>query len=175
MQVPRRNSVWLCVSACLLSAAWVGIAQTTAGSISGRVVDAQEAAIPHAKVSVKNTATNATYEASTDLQGHFVFPVVLPGTYVLDIESQGFKKFEQQNVVVNANSALSVGTLQLQVGQVVQTVEVTAAGEQLQTDTAQRSDTIVGTQLHNIEVNGRSPLLTIPRRPIFLTTPPANW
>ena len=149
------------MSICLLSASWTDRAQTTAGSISGRVVDVQQGAVPHAKVGVKNTAANASYEAVTDQQGRFVFPVVLPGTYVLDIESPGFKKFEQQNVVVNADSALSVGTLQLEVGQVVQTVEVTAAGEQLQTDTAQRSDTIVGTQLHNIEVNGRSPLFML--------------
>lgn len=161
MQLPRRSSAWLVLSISLLCASWAGRAQTTAGSISGRVVDAQQAAIPHAKITVTNTATNATYQAVTDLQGHFVMPVVLPGTYILDIENPGFKKFEQQNVVVNANSALSVGTLELQVGQVVQTVEVTAAGEQLQTDTAQRSDSIVGTQLHNIEVNGRSPLFML--------------
>ena len=161
MQLSWRSTTLLLLSCFLSGVPGVMRAQTTAGSISGSIVDPSKGGIPHAAVTIKNTATNATYQTVSDSQGGFVFPVVLPGTYTLDVQSPGFKKFEQSSIVLNANSALNVGTLQLQVGQIVQTVEVTAQGEQLQTDTAERSESIVGTQLHNVEVNGRSPLFML--------------
>ena len=144
-----------------LTASAPACAQTTAGSITGSVVDPQQAGVPGAKVTIRNTATNAAYTADTDRSGRFAFPVLLPAVYALEVERSGFKKFEQSNVVLNANSALNVGTLQLQVGQLSQSVEVVAQGAQLETETAQRSEDIVGTQLQNIEVNGRSPLFML--------------
>ena len=161
MQPSKRSALLLLLSAVLLVTPGPIRAQTTAGSISGSVVDPSKGGVPHANVTIKNEGTNTSYSAVTDAQGLFVFPVVLPGTYTLAVESPGFKKFQQSNLVLNANSALNVGTLQLEVGQVVQTVEVTAQGEQLQTETAERSESIVGAQLHNIEVNGRSPLFML--------------
>lgn len=121
-------------------------------------MDPQQAGIPDAKVAVTNAATKAAYTAETDRQGRFVFPVLLPAVYALEVQDTGFKKFEQSDIVLNANSALNVGAIQLQVGELSQTIEVTAQGAQLETETAQRSEDIVGRQLHNIEVNGRSPL-----------------
>jgi len=155
------RALFMLLSFMALAASGTASAQTTAGSITGSVVDPQQAGVPSAKITIKNAATNAVYTTETDRQGRFVFPVLLPAVYGLEVQASGFKKFEQANVVLNANSALNVGTLPLQVGAVSDTIEVTAQGAQLETETAQRSEDIVGTQLHNIEVNGRSPLFML--------------
>lgn len=131
-------------------------AQTISGSISGTVLDAQGAVVPQATVTATNTDQNTSVSTATDDVGRFVFPQLLPATYKLTVEKAGFKKFEQQNVVLNANTNLSVGNITLQLGPVAQTVEVVAQGTQLQTETAEHGTSIVGTQLQNIQVNGRS-------------------
>ena len=60
--------------------------------------------------------------------------------------------------MLNANDEISVGPLRLELGDTLQTVEVHAQGVEFKTEGGERSDSIVGEQLQNIEVNGRSPL-----------------
>jgi hypothetical protein len=145
----------------LLASSFAGWSQTTSGSVSGTVVDPQNAPIPNAKVTASNTATNAISMTYTDNSGHFVFPALLPSTYTVDVVMQGFKTFEQTGLTLNANGALAVGTIQLQVGTIKESIQVEAQGQQVETDTAQLSDSIVGKQLQNIQVNGRSPLFML--------------
>ena len=130
--------------------------QTISGSISGTILDPQGAVVPLASVTARNVEQSTSVSTTTDNAGNFVFPQLLPATYALTIEKAGFKKFEQRNVVLNANTNVSVGNITLQVGAVAQTVEVVAQGAQLQTETAEHGTSIVGTQLQNIQVNGRS-------------------
>ncbi len=60
--------------------------------------------------------------------------------------------------LLNAFTSLAVGNITLEVGGLAQTVEVTAQGLQVNTENAQISTNIVGTQIQNIEVDGRTPL-----------------
>jgi hypothetical protein len=120
------------------------------------VIDAQGATVPDATVSARNTGQNTLTTVRTDVSGNFLFTQMLPATYAISIERQGFNKYVQANVVLTANTSISVGTITLQVGAVGETVSVVAQGEQLQTETAERGTSIVGTQIANIQVNGRS-------------------
>ncbi|MFN7995917.1 MAG: carboxypeptidase regulatory-like domain-containing protein [Bryobacteraceae bacterium] len=133
-------------------------AQTTAGSITGTLLDPTGAVVSGASVVAVNTDQNARTETKTDDGGRFVFPMLPPGHYSVTAESSGFKKLERLNVVLNANSVVPLGNLQLEVGAVTSTVQVEGQGLQVQTETAQRGDTIVGIQVENIQVNGQSPL-----------------
>src|SRR5215510_9329787 len=135
---------------------WPSAAQTINGSISGAVLDPQAAVVPQAKVTARNTDQTTSTSTTTDSAGNFVFAQLPPANYTLAVEAVGFKKFEQHDVILNANTSISVGKLTLQVGAVGETVEVIAQGEQLQTETAERGSSLVGTQLENIQVNGRS-------------------
>jgi Carboxypeptidase regulatory-like domain len=158
VQAPWRR-VALCAASLLLSTFSFPLwSQTTSGSISGTVVDPQGGSVPNATVKLTNTSTRAGSIASTDGSGRFVFPSLLPSTYTLEVAVQGFKTYKQSGLVLNANSALPVGTIQLQVGTIQESTEVAAQGQQVETDTAQLSTSIVGKQLQNIQVNGRSPL-----------------
>jgi hypothetical protein len=131
-------------------------AQTTTGTITGTVLDAQGAVIPGASVTATNVAQNASTKATTDGIGKFTFTQMLPSTYTIVVQKEGFKTFEQKNVVLTGNNNISVGSIQLEVGAASQRVEIVAQGDQLQTETAQRGTTIVGAQLSNIQNNGRN-------------------
>lgn len=159
-----------CAAALLLSLITPLRGQTISGSITGTVVDPQNRAVPQASITATDTGTNTTYNSKTDSLGHFVLPSLLPGHYRIDVEHTGFQKLERLDVVLNANTSLPMGTLVLQVGAVVQTVEVTAQGEQLQTNTAERGGTVLGTQIENVEINGQSPLFLLRTVPGIYTT-----
>ena len=133
-------------------------AQTTAGSITGTVVDSQGALVPNASVMARNVQQNTVTSVATDSQGHFVFPLLLPGNYTIGVEAPGFKSFERTGIVLNANSLLTVDQIRLDVGGAAQTVEVQSQRQELDEDTAARADSIVGEQVQNIQVNGQSPL-----------------
>jgi Carboxypeptidase regulatory-like domain/TonB-dependent Receptor Plug Domain len=131
---------------------------STTATITGTVVDPQGAAVPQAAVTATDLARNTSFKATTDTVGTFVLPQLLPADYSVTVEKEGFKTYIKSGVVLNVGSFHSLGTITLELGAITQTVEVAAQGQQLQTESAERSDTIVGTQIQNIEVNGRTPL-----------------
>jgi hypothetical protein len=148
--------------------------QTTAGSISGTVVDAQSRVIPNANITAVNRDKNSVFTTTTDPQGHFVFPVLLPGHYNVTVEAPGFKKTERLNLELTANTTLALGNITLSVGRVTQTIQVTSNGQQIQTETAQLGESIVGTQVQNIQVNGQSPLFFLSLIP-GVVVPPSEF
>ena len=99
--------------AVLLATAICVTAQTTSGSLSGTVNDAQGAAIAGAKVQVTSTSRNETRTTQTGEDGRFVFPQLQPDTYTLRVEANGFKSYELEGVVLNANDKISAPDIQL--------------------------------------------------------------
>jgi hypothetical protein len=140
------------------------LGQTTSGSITGTVVDAQNAAVPGAQVKVTNMDQRTVFTTSTDVSGIFVVPQLLPARYIVTVEKDGFRKFEQSGVVLEANSALALPAIRLEIGATSQSVEVVAQGEQVQTS-SDRGDTIVSKQLENVEVKGRTYLALLQVNP----------
>jgi hypothetical protein len=130
-------------------------AQTTSASVQGTVVDAQKGVLPGVNVTLKSKTQSEVLTAVTDGEGRFVFPIVRPDTYVLTATLQGFKTFEQTNIVVNANDKLSAGTLTLEVGAVTEAVSVSARSIELQSNSGERSFTMENSTLTNIANNGR--------------------
>jgi hypothetical protein len=149
------SSIAMTLTLVLLNVA-PAVAQTTSGSLAGQVNDPQGAAVPNAKVSVTSVSRSETRTTQTDADGRFVFPQLQPDTYTLRVEAGGFKMYERSGVVLNANDKISVGDIALEVGSVAESVTITSAGEQLQTESGERGSAIVGDQIKNIAVNGRS-------------------
>jgi len=150
------------VSATILLSFFVlavqGYAQSISGSVSGRVVDQQGAAVPGAKVSATETEKKLTVDTTTTGTGDFVIAGLLPGTYTVSVEAQGFKKLTRATIPLNASDKLALGDLKLEIGAVSESVEVSATAAILQTESVERGNAVVGEQLTNIEVDGRSPL-----------------
>lgn len=132
--------------------------QTITGSISGRVLDQQGAAVVGATVTAEEPDKNLVQSVKTSDQGEFVFAALQPGNYKVSVESPGFKKLGTPSFPLHANDKLAMGNLSLEVGSLTETVEVSAQAALLQTDSVERSATITGKQIENIEVNGRNPL-----------------
>ena len=72
-------------------------------TIAGRVADAQGAVVPGALVTVRQTDTNVTVEASTDLSGRFRFPYLRIGPYELRVKLTGFRE-NARSLVLSAGS-----------------------------------------------------------------------
>src|SRR5688500_13505293 len=111
------------------------LAQTDRGNITGSVTDPSGAIIGGATVTVTHRATGAPKTVTTTSAGEYNIPGLAPGEYRVEVSSQGFKRFVQDNVVLAAASTVRLDAL-LQVGQVTETVEVTTAVAQIQPDNA---------------------------------------
>ena len=129
--------------------------QGLTGQISGSSVDPQGAAVAGARVTVVNSATGQSRETATDTEGSFVFPELLPGTYQLAIEAQGFKRYEQKTIALAANDRVLLRRITLEIGQISETISVSAVAAQLQTESGERSGLITTKQMEDISLKGR--------------------
>lgn len=119
------------------------LAQLNRGTITGLVTDSTGAAIPGAQVTVKQTATNQTTKVASSDSGQYNVPNLPPGTYDVTVEAKGFKRFVLSNADLRATDVLRIDA-RLDVGSMVETIEVAATLERVQTDSPQ-----VGTSLTN--------------------------
>ncbi len=131
--------------------------QAFQGSVVGTVVDSSGASIPAANVTLTNIGTSARYSTPTDASGSYQFISVAPGQYGVDIEKQGFKHFRRDTFQVLVQSALRIDAT-LQVGDVSQTIEVSAQTPLLETQTSTLSQVVEGRQVEDTPLNGRNPL-----------------
>jgi len=150
----------LCVlTVCLMSG--LAGAQSSSGTISGRVVDQSGAVVAGANVDLVNQTTGVKVSTQSRSNGDFNFIDVLPGTFRVIVRANGFKELRQENLVLTASSRLSAGTLKLHVGSVAETVNVEADVTPIQLTSAERSGTIDSKQLDNLLTSGRDPIALI--------------
>src|SRR5215510_12468134 len=122
----ERSSGWALpvqVLAVFLLLAGSASAQFT-GNIQGTVEDPSGAAVPQAKVSLLNLATQATAATTTDATGAFRFLSLAPGAYKITAEAAGFAKAEA-SVSLETNQTKNV-PISVKVGAESETVNVTA-------------------------------------------------
>ncbi len=129
-------------------------AQAATASISGRVTDASNAAVPGATVTIKNTATAATQTASTDEQGRYALLDLPIGPYDLTISKAGFQNLARTGLQLTVGAA-PVLDFQMTVGQASETVSVNAEAAQVETTTAAVSSLVNQTQMRELPLNGR--------------------
>jgi hypothetical protein len=130
-------------------------AQFETASVLGYVRDAGGAPIANSKVELINTATGTTVTVNTDGQGQFEFTDVHAGEYKIDAAAPGFSESLTSpfTVTVNARQRMDV---KLSPGNVSQTVTVTGAASQLQTETSDSATVIGHTEVQNLPLNGRA-------------------
>jgi hypothetical protein len=124
-------SRWISIgSAVLALTAWaaapaaLSAQEATTGTIGGRVFDAQGLAIPGATVTV--SGSQGTKTAVSDAEGNFLVPFLVPGTYDVRVELQGFRPATVQNVRVQLGQRSILPSLTLRVGALTEQVEVVA-------------------------------------------------
>jgi hypothetical protein len=130
-------------------------AQTTNGTLVGTVTDAQGAVVPNASVTVKNTGTGIERKVQTNTSGEYSVYPLQPGAYEITASASGFQSKVVSNVVLDVAANIKVD-VQLAVGNITESVSVTANAALLQTQDASVGGTITSTQMDALPVNGRN-------------------
>jgi Carboxypeptidase regulatory-like domain len=114
--------------------------QAVYGSIVGTVLDSSGAAIANAKVTIRNLERDVANETTTNESGNYSQRYLIVGRYQVRVEAPGFQTFVQDNVGVSVDAEARVD-IKLQVGEVSQTLEVTAEASLLKTERSDVSTT----------------------------------
>jgi hypothetical protein len=109
--------------------------QAVNSTVVGTVTDSTGAVVVGAKVTLTEADTRVGRTGQTNESGNFVFPDVPPGNYFVSVEMTGFKKEERRDIALLVDTTQRVD-IQLQPGNVSETIEVTGAPPVLQTDSA---------------------------------------
>ncbi len=129
--------------------------QSTYGSITGSVTDPSGAAIADAQVTLTNLGTAEKRTQSSGADGLYSFVNLIPGNYRVDVEKQGFKHFTRQPIAVEVQQTSRIEAA-LVVGQVSETVEVTAETPLLQSDTSSLGTVVTQRAANELPLNGRN-------------------
>lgn len=128
-------------------------AQATA-SIVGTITDPSGAVVANALVTVTQNETGLRRQVRSNASGIYVVPLLPVGTYSVSAESPGFRGITVTGVVLEVNQEARID-LRLEVGQVTETVNVTAQGVLLQTESAVVGQVIDNRYNSRIPLNGR--------------------
>lgn len=129
-------------------------AQFVRGTILGVVSDDSGAVVPAAAVVLKNSGTNETKTTTTDADGAYSFPALLPGVYSIQISHAGFKSRVISGVKLEVNTTARVD-VKLPVGELAERIEVSASAMLLKTDTSEIGHVVTNKQIMDLPLNGR--------------------
>ncbi|MFB3902499.1 MAG: carboxypeptidase regulatory-like domain-containing protein [Acidobacteriota bacterium] len=130
-------------------------AQATEGTILGTITDSSGGAVPGATISVTSVQTNAVRTTLTNDVGEFVVTNLPLGSYTVSAEMTGFKKAVHPPVEITVKARVRVN-LQLEVGEMSQSVEVAATAPLIKTDTVEVSTVVRRDQLQELPVLSRN-------------------
>lgn len=132
-----------------------GLAQVPTAVLTGVVKDPTGAAVPGVKVTATNTDTNLTRDAVTDESGNYRIAALNPGPYRLDAEVTGFKKATVTGIVLEVAQQARVD-VDLQVGEVTQSMEVVGQPTVLNTESNLIGGVINQSRVTSLPLNGRN-------------------
>lgn len=147
----RLNHLIIALSVCF--GAVSAFAQTA--QITGRVIDSTGAVMPGTSITVKNVATGVDRKVTTNENGYYTVPLLLPGQYRVTVEQKGFKPIVRSGVVLEVDQRAELN-FTMEVGGVAEQIEVTAATAQLNTVEASQGQVIENRRIVELPLNGRN-------------------
>nr|MBA3297001.1 carboxypeptidase regulatory-like domain-containing protein [Acidobacteriota bacterium] len=129
-------------------------AQQTTGNITGRIVDAQGAAVPGVTLTAKNSQTGFVRTEQSDAEGGYLLNGLPVGTYDVTAELQGFAKFERTGLIVNVGQTTPVD-ITLNVAGLQESVTVTGESPLIDTASSSVGGVIDLGRVENLPLNGR--------------------
>jgi hypothetical protein len=131
-------------------------AQVAGGTLSGTITDPSEKLVPQAQVSITNAATGITTTVTTNSDGFYIAPNLLPGEYQVTISAKGFSTETKKGISLTVG-AHQVFNLTLQVGSAARTVvEVTTEAPAVQLASSDISAVVNANTVRELPLNGRS-------------------
>jgi hypothetical protein len=145
----------LAVAVCAALAVVPLGAQSSSGTVTGRVVDESGQPVPGAAVTLVRTDVQDVRTLQSPTNGVVVFTALQPGPYMLQVELSGFAKLEKTNLSLSASDRLSVGDLVLKVGGVTETIVVESERAPIQTESSEHGALIDAKQITELPTRGR--------------------
>jgi len=150
-----RELCLICGLVVLLSMTAVG--QTGTSSVRGTVLDPAGKVVSGANVTLTNTETNTARNQSTGESGVFVFELVPPGPYRVDVEAAGFKKA----IITNIQALVAKSTevpVQLEIGAVTESITIAATANEVALNTQDGSlgNNFVSQQIGQLPLEARN-------------------
>ena len=130
-------------------------AQVTGGTISGTVTDSSGRVVANVRISITNVATGVSRELTTNDEGFYSAPNLLPGTYAVKFSAQGFKSEATGGIILTVAAAVTLDQT-LRVGSISETVSVQSEVPAVQTSSSDISTVVNATTVRELPLNGRS-------------------
>lgn len=157
----RENGLSLRIGAILLAllvangvSSAAAHAQVAGGTIQGTILDTSGGAVPGVQVAIKNVATNVATQVTTNNDGFYTAPNLLPGEYEITATSHGFATAVAKEVELTVGAQLQVN-LTLKAGSVTETVVVSTATPQVDLASSALSAVVDETTVRELPLNGR--------------------
>jgi hypothetical protein len=154
-RTPTQFSVLFSLIAVLVLAGSLCAQTASTGALGGMVKDSSGAVVAGATVRVTHHLTGETRTLTTQSDGGFLVPLLLPGTYQVEISSKGFKTLEQTGIQVFVTEKQDLHFV-LSVGTSTQLVQVETAGELLKTEDAALGNVTEGQEVRDLPLVNRN-------------------
>ncbi len=149
------KSIIFLISLQLFTAVGLVQGQVTTGTILGQVADNTGSAVQGATITISNTGQGVSKQLSTDDNGLYNAPFLIPGTYSVSVERTGFKKSLREGIIVQVDQKARVDVT-LELGQVSETISVTAAASLVKSDSSEIAEVINERAVRELPLNGRN-------------------
>ena len=154
-----KRRLWLIFSiAAVVVAAFAPAAFSQGVRLEGIVKDASQAVIPGVTVTATNEGTNISTTSLSNETGHYVFVNLVPGTYTLTCELQGFKRFVNKGLVLQVGASVTIN-ITLETGELSTEVVVSAAAPLIDMTTNKVGNVVQERQVVDLPLNGRNPMM----------------
>lgn len=157
--------------AMLLGSLFAGISGAQEGTISGSVTDPSQAPIAGATVTLTDPATNVGTKAATDSNGLYVATSLRVGKYDVAVEAPGFQRQVRSGITLQVQDRVTVD-FRMTVGNINQTVQVTAELPLLEAESSQMGAVINRKSVVDLPLNGRNFTQLIVTAPGAYVPPP---
>jgi hypothetical protein len=151
----RRASCFLALLLTIVFATIAGVAQVQNGSVIGTVTDPSGAVLPHAQVTALSVTTGTHFVTVTTASGEYVFPSLPIGRYTISARLHGFKTSVRSEIPVEVGQRQAVN-FNMQLGSVVQTVQVTSSVPPLETQSASPGLVVVNRYVQDLPLSIRN-------------------
>jgi hypothetical protein len=151
----RRKSLLLAIASTMVMFLSSLLNAQTA-SINGTVSDSTGAVVEHARVTARNTATNATREVQSGASGIFILTQLPAGTYEVTVDREGFRPMRYESLQLTVDQALTLNA-RLEVGSTREQITVESSAPVLDTTDAQISNVVEHTQMTELPLILRDP------------------
>ena len=162
----KRIALLLAASLLLLVSVISSFGQSGSSSVRGVVKDPQGNAVAGATVTLASPERNFTRTQTTNTDGGYLFKPVPPGTYRLEVEMKGFKKALIASLAAQVDTPSDID-VQLEVGSVSETVNITSADAEapINTTDATIGNTFDSRRISELPLNARNVVALLSLQP----------